>query len=101
VDYKLPSSAYAVRHTPAAVTGYAQQRWRAFPNPASDVIYIDMPAGAGNKYVIADITGRQLLSGIIDQGVNPVHIDELSPGTYIIRITNNNTDGGEMVFVKN
>jgi hypothetical protein len=62
------------------------------PNPANDVIYIKSKnIISGNKYGIYDISGRKILSGILNG--NSINIDALDNGMYFLEITGNGTTG--------
>ena len=71
---------------------------RLYPNPASTDIYIKSPDNT-DQITISDITGKTMVrytvSGHIPQ---PLSIEQLSPGVYIIRLTaKTNTYTGRFV----
>ncbi|MBP7077697.1 MAG: S8 family serine peptidase [Bacteroidales bacterium] len=75
-----------------------------FPNPCYDKIWVPYfcPAGEIYRVEICDITGRVLISDQLKAGNNvyPVFTSMLSPGTYLIRIANENGSVKTKRFVK-
>ena len=55
-----------------------------FPNPAEDVLYVDLDVMSEGSYFIRDLYGRILLKGRVLK--NPVSIDtrNLLPGIYYL-----------------
>ena len=64
-----------------------------YPNPASDVVFVRMPANVSGDLVLLDASGRELrrVSGIRSSAVVPVDLGGLSPGTYVLRISGDAT----------
>lgn len=60
---------------------------KIFPNPANQALYIrlDMSAHVPLHYVITDMPGRQVLSGILNSETSDVDISRLEKGQYIIK----------------
>jgi len=56
-----------------------------FPNPASDGITIDSPAGAA-EFRILDTTGKPVIFGIAPAGRSYWNIDSLVPGLYLLKV---------------
>lgn len=58
-----------------------------FPNPTSDVLYIECPKLEQNyPFQIMDLTGKILQKGEINQERQALNIGHLSQGTYILKI---------------
>jgi hypothetical protein len=58
----------------------------AFPNPSSD-FYVRIPVSmVGCQYMISDITGRELESGIFSFELNRISLRSKSKGVYILRV---------------
>lgn len=55
---------------------------RFFPNPASDLVYLDGPGGT--IYKITNLVGQQVADGILEEGLTPVDLVNLSNGVYLI-----------------
>jgi hypothetical protein len=62
-------------------------RIRVYPNPASNVVYLE-GTEAGQVYRVMDITGKQLLSGITSAKLTVIALTALPAGTYHIELAN-------------
>ena len=60
-----------------------------YPNPASDVLYINFEANAGNvaTYQIMDVAGRSLVDGKATANAFTLNVAELKAGLYFVHIT--------------
>lgn len=64
------------------------QGWKIYPNPAMDVITIEMEGSASIERIeIIDVTGRTLLTEFGSTGSKQLNIDDLNDGAYIVRLT--------------
>jgi hypothetical protein len=82
----VPNSSLGIRTTemPSAINIY--------PNPASDLIVISNMAGNGKgEYSIYNMFGVKVSGGNISGARPTVKIESLTPGMYIIRVTNGET----------
>jgi PKD repeat protein len=70
-----------------------QPQPRLFPNPATDVLYIEIPFETDLK--IYDVTGRILLEKKCSAGVCPVELTTLLPGSFFGECSGS---GGSRVF---
>ena len=59
----------------------------AYPNPASASINIRLAGATDANYSIIDVTGKQMVSGSIQNGESTVSLSELPSGIYIIKAT--------------
>lgn len=66
---------------------------RAFPIPASSVLFINH-AGAATQAILLNTSGQQVLGFVLRAGRNAVDVEALAPGLYLLRI-----EGGEAVQV--
>jgi hypothetical protein len=60
-----------------------------FPNPANDILNIQVEAGLSNldaQLYINDIQGKTMISNRIPQEKTNINIGNLNPGVYIIRV---------------
>jgi len=58
-----------------------------FPNPATDVIIIDLKEELiGSNFVITDNAGRIIKTGQINYASTQIDILDLSPGIYVLAI---------------
>jgi N-acetylneuraminic acid mutarotase len=73
---------------------------RIYPNPASDFIAVLVnPELSGSTYVISDMYGRSVLTGKLTKESSNINISELSAGTYIIKVGEDNQYSNK--FLKN
>jgi hypothetical protein len=55
-----------------------------YPNPTKDNLYLSATPRPNTAYTITDITGRQLLQGVVKDNV--ISVQTLQPGLYLLRI---------------
>lgn len=62
---------------------------RIFPNPVSDVLYIDVKQEEAGRWVllITDASGRKIMQA---EGAASIDVSGLSPGIYVLSIIDNN-----------
>lgn len=61
---------------------------RIYPNPAGDVLYIDIdPILVGIQYKFIDMNGREVQSGILNSERNRIDVGRLQPGVFIIKVS--------------
>lgn len=60
-----------------------------YPNPANDVLNINLDAAAGTitTYSFMDITGRTLLNGNAENNAFSLNVNNVNPGLYFVNIT--------------
>lgn len=68
--------------------------FKVYPNPASNILYLDLPFSSLNSTLsiqITDITGRILLTNDFQLTTNayPIDISTLSSGLYFIQLISN------------
>lgn len=58
-----------------------------YPNPVSEELSISIPYDMTGSVAICDASGREVITGIYINGVDPLKIDvaQLEPGTYVLR----------------
>jgi hypothetical protein len=69
-----------------------------YPNPSRSTLHISNN-GMYSNYLVSDMAGRILLSGILNKDVTAVDLNTLSSGTYVIHIQGA-TDSKKAKFVK-
>ncbi len=70
-----------------------------YPNPAKDVLIVDLPDYTSNSsYHILDITGRVLLSGIVNSNKFNINLNGLGAGIYTL-IIESGTNYNQIKFV--
>ena len=63
-----------------------QLQVKVFPNPATEVIYVNHPTEQFFEVAITDISGKQILQ-TLHQKEQPLNIQTLTTGTYFITVT--------------
>jgi hypothetical protein len=58
-----------------------------FPNPTSDVVYLNSSSEIIKQVEVVDVTGRSILSQAYDG--NSINLSKFPTGTYFLKITNN------------
>lgn len=73
---------------------------KLYPNPANSVLNLIVPENAQvTNYSIIDITGKILLTGTIDQTETSINVEDLSSGTYIVKLNGPQAQAAKM-FIK-
>jgi hypothetical protein len=58
-----------------------------YPNPVINAVNINIPDELGaQQYSIADLSGREVASGILNTGIKVINLDKLENGLYSIRL---------------
>ena len=73
--------------TPSDVNEVGQQQLAVYPNPASDVIYIDGMTSEVADYAIFNVMGQKVVAGSSDGSIS---VAELEKGLYILQIKGEN-----------
>lgn len=63
---------------------------RFFPNPAQEVLYIDIQDGIGNDMIVHDITGQVIFRKRFDENPKQLNVEGLKPGVYTFTLFLNN-----------
>ena len=63
-----------------------QLQVKVFPNPATEVIYVNHPTEQFFEVAITDVSGKQILQ-TAHQKQQPLNIQTLTTGTYFITVT--------------
>ncbi len=61
-----------------------------YPNPASENIQVNLPAGAAQLVTIEDVSGRIVYSQMHNAGASNISVAELPAGVYILRALDQN-----------
>lgn len=58
-----------------------------YPNPANDILFVELPTAYSNvKYIISDVSGRLIKTGILHSETSKINIAELQSGNYFISL---------------
>ncbi len=72
------------------------EKIEVYPNPVSDMLYINTGEFEANHYYITDISGRTVTHENISNSVTSLDISELRKGIYLLKVT----DGNEYAIFK-
>lgn len=64
-----------------------------YPNPGNYIIQINLSDLSSNNgsFSISDISGKHIRSGFVNNGRNTISVTDLTPGWYLIHVTDNQT----------
>jgi hypothetical protein len=62
--------------------------FKVYPNPATDIINIELKNKNKSLFQLTDLNGRTILSGQLNELENKIHIDNQQRGIYILTIIN-------------
>lgn len=65
-----------------------KQPLKIYPNPVSDVMILEYDSWQGVSFVIIDLTGREVKTGVLKGNITPVFVEELHSGVYVIQFEN-------------
>lgn len=73
-----------------------------FPDPATNSLKVTLNMPGNNvQYAVYDITGQKVLSGKLDaRYINTININGLTPGMYLLRVQNSDTEEFAGKFIK-
>lgn len=61
--------------------------FKLYPNPSSGLVNLEFTELKNDgEFIIRDMSGREVLSGILSEGNNKIHLDE-KPGVYMITVS--------------
>jgi len=66
----------------------SDQELKIYPNPSSDVLYIDTNEDQYGRYSLSDLNGRVMQRGTISKKTEFINIQNLDTGVYILNIIN-------------
>lgn len=83
------------------LTGTAASAWSVFPNPASDVVFVDADATVANQWELINAIGQTVSGGVI-QGRIALNVQSLPQGSYIVRLLTSDaqTVGVKRIFIR-
>ncbi len=71
----------------AAVQNDIRSKIKIYPNPAGDVLYIDVdPSLTGLQYNLTDMNGRSAQTGTLSSAKNRLDISRLQSGVYTLKV---------------
>jgi hypothetical protein len=96
VDFQIIDTLSSIRYIPGENLGI-----RLYPNPASELITIELPQALNFKsYKILDMTGRLLMTSQINSLNVEIPVDALEPGIYSVVLLEGNRLDQQGVIIK-
>lgn len=86
-------------YSPVRVLSNNGSSFSIYPNPASEYFNVDFSATeiGPQTITLTDVHGRQLLQATLPEATNKIALPKgITPGIYILRITNNQTQKSEV-----
>ena len=71
-------------------------KFTVYPNPASEVLFIDANSSEPITYCLMDLNGRVLIQG---EGSHSIPVSELAEGMYLLRIIVGNEQGIKRIVI--
>lgn len=94
IDILTGDTCYTITNTvqsPTSIDRIDENFISVYPNPTSDLIYIDVNANLiGQPYQLYDNLGRQILSGTINSPNSSINIVNLPGGLYLLSLGDHN-----------
>ena len=92
VDFCVGSGSRTAARTTAEVTEVTEEQVHLYPNPAGNLINVDLNSTTNNyNGRIVDATGRSVWVGALEAGQNAINISTLPAGLYYMAVVK--TDG--------
>lgn len=83
---------------PLAVDNNFDQLLRVYPNPARDMLKVELPEAA--KVQLISMEGRVLYTNLYAEGVEEINVGLFADGIYMLRISNNKVSTVRQVIIK-
>ncbi|MCU0441076.1 MAG: T9SS type A sorting domain-containing protein [Bacteroidia bacterium] len=71
-----------------------------YPNPATDMVYIQTELASTAQITLLDITGKEMISQQIDAANNGVSVASLPAGMYLLVVTQNNSRSVSRIVIQ-
>lgn len=65
-----------------------------------DILNMHIPSEENITFDITDIQGRTVRNGIKISATGSIYVDDLAPGTYVLRYTKEDRTQGNVRFIK-
>src|SRR5690554_5234837 len=97
-DFFVAKLAASVCGTAVSVADFNKLKINVYPNPANDMVNIETDEQLSN-YRIYDVNGRQIQSNLF-AGSNQINLQNITTGTYFIKVTTVQGNSGTVKVVK-
>lgn len=81
-------------------TEFEMKSIKIFPNPATNQLFIE---SIGNEiplqYTLTTISGKVVLSGSVSSSIQPIEIEQLTGGTYLLKVTSQQTNQVQKIVI--
>ncbi|MGN6566444.1 MAG: T9SS type A sorting domain-containing protein [Flavipsychrobacter sp.] len=95
------TAGYAYKANPSSGSDIqARDKLTIFPNPATGLMTVDNTNNIAGRYIIKNILGQEMMSGILIAGKQQINIDKITAGSYLICFYNENKLIDNKMFVK-
>lgn len=82
------------------VQGHEQPKMSVYPNPASDVLYVEPAVDGWYRCQLLDMMGRVVVNAGKMEGRLEMNVSGLAPGVYMLRVENNKNQITKKVIVR-
>ncbi|MCQ2280068.1 MAG: leucine-rich repeat protein [Bacteroidales bacterium] len=86
--WSAPGQHFIFTEDCSGIDDIAKQSVKVYPNPASDVIHIEMNTNTNNKIFVYDICGKKVANIESKASSTDINLSSLPQGVYILRIIN-------------
>lgn len=59
---------------------------KVYPNPAGDILYIQVEKNHFQQYSLTDVTGKLIITGPVKEKQNEIKLSEIPSGTYVLKV---------------
>lgn len=92
------------RYHPSSSTAGTEElsvlNFKAYPNPTNGMLTIQAEGYSNFEYVVSDMSGRIMKTGIINTGQYHLDISDFSNGVYVLRLISGNQELGKQLIIK-
>lgn len=61
-----------------------------FPNPASEIVYVNGVIADSISFVLYDMSGKEILTSVLEDGERTINVSSINNGFYLYKITSKN-----------
>jgi len=97
-DFFVAKLAASVCGTAVSVADFNKLKVNVYPNPTNNIVNIETDEQLSN-YIIYDVNGRQIQSNLF-AGSNQINLQNVTTGTYFIKVTTVQGNSGTVKVVK-
>jgi hypothetical protein len=84
----------------SGIDEFGTAQWNLFPNPVKDVLNVTIQNGQANEWLIVDVYGKTILRQEVQGNQVQLNTQNLSNGTYFVRVNFVNGSTSVKSFVK-